>query len=245
MARFGKRRISGLALAVAGVTALAACSSTSSSGSSSPTSNSPGGLREPGSVGVIPAAGTPSGTARTIGYALQPGAAPNWILPLITAEDNSVYNVLTFEWQSWRPLYFAPQGSTPTVDTALSPVNAPVWSNGGKTMTITVKPWKWSDGQPLTSKDVLFTFDETEAAVKASPANWAPFVPGNFPTTITSMSTPDDTTIVVNLKSAVNPTWLEEDILGSLPIMPAHAWAKATANGPTLRYTNAAPRTKI
>ncbi|MGH3151051.1 MAG: hypothetical protein ACRDOB_10010 [Streptosporangiaceae bacterium] len=108
MTRFGKRGIGGLALAVAGVTALAACSSTNSSGSASPTSNSPGGVREPGSVGVIPAAGTPSGTAGTVTYALQPGAAPNWILPLITAEDNSVYNVYTFEWQSRRPMYFAP-----------------------------------------------------------------------------------------------------------------------------------------
>jgi peptide/nickel transport system substrate-binding protein len=246
MTRFGHKRIGALALAVAGVTALAACSSTSSSsGSAAPTSSTSGGVKEPGSVGVIPAAGTPSGKTGSISFALQPGAAPNWILPLVTAEDNSVYNVYTFEWQSWRPMYFAPKGSTPTVDAALSPVNAPVWSNGGKTMTITVKPWKWSDGQPITSKDVLFTFDETEASVKASPANWAPFVPGNFPTTITSMSTPDDTTIVVNLKSPVNPTWLEEDILGSLPIMPAHAWAKASANGPTLDYTNPANAAKI
>jgi hypothetical protein len=42
------------------------------------------------------------------------------------------------------------------------------------------------------------------------------------------MSTPNDTTIVVNLKSPVNPTWLEEDILGSQPVMPAQAFGNLT-----------------
>jgi peptide/nickel transport system substrate-binding protein len=245
MTTLGKKRIGGLALAVASVTALAACSSTTSSGSATSTSTSPGAVKEPGSVGLIPAAGTPSGQAGSITFALQPGTAPNWIFPITTAAANSVYNVFTFEWEMWRPMYFAPQGSTPTVDEALSPVNAPVWSNGDKTMTITVKPWKWSNGQALSSKDLLFTFDEVKAAVAASPANWAPFVPGFFPTTITSMSTPNDTTLVVNMKSPINPTWMEEDILGSQPVMPAAAWAKDSANGPTLDFTNPANAAKI
>jgi peptide/nickel transport system substrate-binding protein len=247
MITLGKgKRYGVLALAVVTVTGIAACSSSASSGSSAtPTSTLPGAVTQPGSVGMIPAAGTPSGTGGTITFALQPSTAPNWIFPITTAAANSVYNVYTFEWESWRPMFFTPQGSTPTVDPSLSPVNTPTWSNGGKTMTLTIKPWKWSDGTTLSSKDLLFTFDEVLAAVKASPANWAPFVPGNFPTTITSMSTPNSTTLVVNLKSAVNPTWLEEDILGSQPVMPAHAWAKASANGPTLDYTNPANALKI
>jgi peptide/nickel transport system substrate-binding protein len=246
MTTFGKKRISGLALAVASVTALAACSSsTSSGGSAAPTLTGPGAVREPGSVGLIPAAGTPSGTAGSITFALSEGNAPNWIFPITTAAANNISNVFTFEWEMWRPMYFTPQGSTPTVDDALSPVNAPVWSNGDKTMTITVKPWKWSNGQTLSSKDLLFTFDEVKAAVAASPANWGPFVPGFFPATITSMSTPNDTTLVVNMKSPVNPAWLEENILGAQPVMPAAAWAKDSASGPTLDFTNPANAAKI
>jgi peptide/nickel transport system substrate-binding protein len=244
MTRFGTKRIGGLALAVAGLTALAACSSSSSS-STTPTSTTPGAVVQPGAVGQIPAAGTPSGKASTITYALVPGGVPNWILPMPQAAYNSVFNVFNFEWQMWPPMYYAPDGSTPTVDPSLSPANTPTWSNGDKTMTITVKPWKWSNGQTLSSKDVEFTFDEIKAAVKQSPANWAPYVPGFFPDTIVSMSTPNASTIVVNLSKPVNPTWMEEDILGSVPILPSSAWAKDSANGSTLDFTNPTNAGKI
>jgi peptide/nickel transport system substrate-binding protein len=247
MTRFGTKRIGGLALAVAGITALAACSSSSSSssGSATNTTSTPGAVSQPGSIGQIPAAGTPSGTAGSITYALQPGAVPNWILPMPTAAANSVYNVFNFEWQMWPPMYYAPNGSTPAVDPTLSPANTPTWSNGYKTMTIHVKPWKWSNGQTLSSKDLLFTFDMIKAAVKASPANWAPYVPGYIPDIITSMSTPDASTVVVNMSKAVNPTWMQEDILGSVPIFPAAEWSKDSANGSIIDFTNPANAAKI
>jgi peptide/nickel transport system substrate-binding protein len=244
MTRFGTKRIGGLALAVASITALAACSSSSSSSATtSPSTN--GAITQPGSIGEIPAAGTPSGTAGSLTYALTPGGVPNWILPMPTSATNSVYNVFNFEWQMWPPMYYAPSGSTPTVDPALSVANPPTWSNGDKTMTITVKPWKWSTGQTLTSKDLLFTFDIIAAGVKASPSNWAPYVTGFFPSTITSMSTPNASTIVVNMSKAVNPTWMEYDILGAVPIMPSAAWSKESASGPIVDFTNPANAAKI
>src|ERR1700683_657995 len=108
MTRFGTKRIGVLALAVASVTALAACSGSSNSttsGTTTPTAP-PGETTHPVSIGAIPAAGTPSGTAGTITYALPPGAVPNWILPMPTAASNSVYNIYNFEWQLWSPMYY-------------------------------------------------------------------------------------------------------------------------------------------
>jgi peptide/nickel transport system substrate-binding protein len=243
MTRFSKIRIGGLAVAVASATALAACSGTGSH--STPTVTTPGSITEPGAVGSIPKAGTASGTAGTITYALPPDAVPNWILPIPGSGFNSVFNLFNFGWQMWPPMYYAPDGSDPTVDSSLSVANTPVWSNGDKTMTITVKPWKWSNGQTLTSKDVEFTFDEIAAAVKQSPSNWAPYVPGYFPDTITSMSTPNASTIVVNMSKAVNPTWMEEDILGDVPLMPSGVWAKDSASGPLLNFTDPSNASKI
>jgi peptide/nickel transport system substrate-binding protein len=202
-------------------------------------------VTQPGSIGVIPAAGTPSGKAGSITYGYLSNNAPNWIFPITTAAFNSVYNTFVFDWQMWRPLYYYPQGTTITVDQQLSPANPPVWSNGDKTMSITVKDWKWSNGQTLSSKDLLFTIDEIAAAVKASPANWAPYVPGFFPSTITSMSTPNASTLVVNMKSAINPTFMEQDILSQIMLMPSSAWAKDSATGPTLDFTNPANALKI
>ena len=136
MTRFGTKRIGGLALAVAGITALAACSSSSSSSSGSATASptTSGAVTQPGSIGTIPAAGTPSGTAGSITYGYLSSNAPNWIFPITTAAANSVYNTYVFDWQMWRPLYYYPQGTTITVDQQLSPADPPVWSNGDKTM---------------------------------------------------------------------------------------------------------------
>jgi peptide/nickel transport system substrate-binding protein len=240
--RFGRVRIGGVALAVAALTGLVGTSMSNSSASAVTTQV---GITVPGAVGSIPAAGTPSGTAGSITYALGPGAVPDWILPVPTGAVNSVYNVFNFEWQMWPPMYYTPNGSTPTVDNELSVANAPAWSNGDKTMTITVKPWKWSDGQTVTSKDLLFTLDLIKAAVKQSPANWASYVPGYFPATIASMSTPNASTIVVNMTRPVNPTWMEEDILGSVSILPSAVWSKDSANGPILNFTNPANAAKI
>jgi len=239
-------RISGLALAVASVTALAACSSSGSSSGSSAnnTPSQPGVTTQPGSIGGIPAAGTPSGTASSITFGYLAGNAPNWILPIIPAADNSVYNSFVFGWQMWRPTWFTWDGSSPAVNADLSPVATSTWSNGDKTVSITFKPWKWSDGQTLSGKDLEFTIDEIKAALKESPANWANYVPGYFPDTLTSMSTPNASTLVINMSKPVNPTWLQEDII-DIGMMPAHAWAKASASGPTLDYTNPANAKKI
>ena len=239
-----KKRIGGLALAIASVTALAACSS-SGSGSASPTSSAtPGQTTQPGSIGGIPAAGAASGQAGSITYGYLASDAPNWIMPIVPGADSSVYNIFVFEWQLWRPTWFTPQGSTPTVDQPLSVANPPVWSNGDKTVSITAKPWKWSNGQTVSAKDLEFTVDEIRAAVKESPADWNNYVPGYFPDTITSMSTPNAQTLVINMSKPVNPTWLEEDIL-DVPVMPAAAWAKASASGPVLDYTSPANAKKI
>jgi peptide/nickel transport system substrate-binding protein len=236
----GKKRVGGLALAVVTAAALAACSSSSSTTS---TTTTPGLTTQPGSIGGIPAAGTESGKASSITYGFLSEDAPNWILPIIPSANNSVYNAFVFIWQMWRPLYYTPQGTTQTVDQALSPADPPVWSNGDTTMSITLKPWKWSNGGTLSSKDLEFTFDETIAAVKASPANWADYTPGYFPDTIKSMSTPNASTLVVNMTKPVNPTWMEEDIIDN-GIMPA-TWAKDSVNGPTLDFTNPSNAAKI
>jgi peptide/nickel transport system substrate-binding protein len=238
--RFRSKAIGGIAIAVASITALAACSSSSSSSSATTT---PGLTTQPGSIGGIPAAGTPSGKAGSITYGFLASDAPTWILPITNAANNSVYNVQNFGWDLWRPLYYTPDGSTQTVDQALSPADPPVWSNGDKTMSITLKPWKWSNGQTLSSKDLEFTFDEVKAAVKASPADWADYTPGYFPDTIASMSTPTASTLVINLTKPANPTWMEEDIT-DIGIMPS-AWAKASASGPTLDFTNSADAAQI
>ena len=221
-------------LAIIGATVLAACTkSSTSSGSIS------------GAFGAVPpASGTPH--AGTITVAEPPGSMPNWIFPVTPGGNNSVYTAFSFQDEMWRPLYWYGNGVAPTETPGMSLANAPVYSNDYKTVTITLKnTYTWSDGQPLTSRDVLFWIDEVRAAVKEDPANWAGYTPKvGLPDQVISASAPDATTLVLNLNSPVNPLWMTEDELPLQP-MPAHAWAKASANGPILDFTKPANAKEI
>jgi peptide/nickel transport system substrate-binding protein len=122
----------------------------------------------------------------------------------------------------------------------------PVWSNSNKTVTLKLKSWAWSDGQPITSKDAEFWVDMTRAAVKVSAADYSQYVPKvGIPDQVVSMTTPDDHTLVINLNKPVNPTWFFENNLSGISVLPTHAWAKATANGPVLDPNNPADAAKI
>jgi peptide/nickel transport system substrate-binding protein len=226
-------------LAATGAMVLAACGTSSTGGGSQ-------SLGPAGAFGKVPAqSGTPH--AGTVTVAAPPATEANWIMPLITGADNSVYTVLSFDYQMFRPLYWTVKGVVPVLDPPLSLADTPVYSNGDTKVSITLKSnYKWSDGQPITSKDILFWYDLMKAAVKLSPANWAPFTPGlGLPDEVASVSTPSASTIVFTLKKAVNPSWFTLDQLGTIQPMPSHAWAKASASGPTLDFTSPANATKI
>src|SRR6266567_4076423 len=225
------------ALAAVGTLVLAACGSSGGGGG--------GNIKPSGAFGVVPAqSGTPH--AGTISIAEPPGATPTWIMPITPGANSSVYTAYSFQYQMWRPLYWYPNGSQVKENKPLSLANEPIWSNGDKTVTVTLKQWKWSDGTPVTSKDAEFWIDIIKAAVKENPSNWGNYTPKlGIPDQLSSVSTPSASTLVLNLKTAVNPIWFVEDSLaGDIPL-PAHVWAKASANGPILDFTQPANAKKI
>ncbi len=221
------------ALALTGMMVLAAC------GKAKPTTSAAGAG---GSFGSLPAAATGPQHAGTITWAEAPGTAPNWILPLITSAADSVNDTSDFEGLMWRPLYWFGNGIEPSFNSALSLADPPKWSNGDTTVSITLKSnYKWSDGQPVTAKDVLFFFDEVKAALKENAANWGPYSPGlGIPDEVASASTPSANTIVFTMTKKVNPGWFWDDELSAIVPMPAQAWAKASASGPVLNFTSPA-----
>jgi peptide/nickel transport system substrate-binding protein len=223
-----------VAVAVASVTALAACSSSSHS-STGTTTAPPGTVTVPGGLGNVPlASATGPKKAGTITWAIQPGTAPTWIFPVVPGASNSVFNTFTFEWESWRPLYWTVNGTDPELYPPMSIANPPVYSNGDKTVTVSLKSsYKWSNGQPITANDIVFYIDLVKAAIKVSPADWEGYVPGHFPDNLVSTSEPNSTTLTLNLKAAVNPTWFTDDVLGQGPIvpLPSTVWAKESATG--------------
>jgi peptide/nickel transport system substrate-binding protein len=190
MSTFRKRIVGGVALALAGTTALAACSSSSSSNKGTGGNTNNGSVGLSGQFGQVPAEATGTQHAGTITVAAPPNSAPTWILPIVTGAANSVYTVPEFDYNMYRPLYWFLNGVAPKETPSMSLANAPTWSSDDKTVTITLKSnYKWSDGQAITSQDLLFWFYLLKAALKESPANWAYYTPGlGIPDEIASIS---------------------------------------------------------
>jgi peptide/nickel transport system substrate-binding protein len=228
------------ALTLAGATTLAACTGISTGQGNGAPSTALGGA-----FGTIPAAATGPQHAGTVTWAEAPGMTPTWIFPVSGA--GAAADTTQFQYQMWRPLYWFSNGVEASQTPVMSLAYAPKWSNGDKTVSITLKSsYKWSDGRPITSRDVLFFFDEVKAAVSEDPANWASYSPGlGIPDEVANAATPNAGTVVFTMKRAVNPGWFLDDELSTLSPMPAHAWAKAAAAGPLLDFTVPANATKI
>jgi peptide/nickel transport system substrate-binding protein len=240
--RFKTRIVGGLTVALAGVMALAACSSSNSGGGGGGGGGS--AITMAGAIGAVPQAATGKEVSRQILWGEQPGATPTWIFPITMSGENSVYNLFTFSWELWRPTYWTVNGVSAELDPSESLANTPVWSNNYKTVSISFKSqYKWSDGTPITANDLLFDIDLIKAAVKASPANWTGYIPGYFPDNIASTSEPDASTLVLNFKSTVNPTYFTDDILGQGPTnpLPVQTWARDSVNGPAITDWNTNP----
>jgi peptide/nickel transport system substrate-binding protein len=232
------RRATALAVcAVAAATGLAACSKANSSGSVNSVS---------GAFGSVPAA-TGTAHAGTLTWAESPGTAPTWIFPVTPGANFSTGTINTFQYLMWRPLYWYGNGVHPVVESSKSLAGPPVYSNGDTTVTVHMKTsYRWSDGQPLAARDALFYLDMVRAAVKESGANWGSYTPHvGIPDQVVSASAPNATTLVIHLDKAVNPAWFTANALYDIQPIPAHAWAKASANGPVLDFTNPANAKKI
>ena len=118
------RRVGLAALGAAGALALAlaACSSGSSS--------------SPSASGSATATGTKvAGGTATI--ALPPSVTDTFIWPFIPLDQSSTYDTIQWQWLMYRPLYmFGDNGQSVAVNYPLSPAEEPVYSDGGKTVTI-------------------------------------------------------------------------------------------------------------
>jgi peptide/nickel transport system substrate-binding protein len=149
-----------------------------------------------------------------------PGADVTSFNPLLV---DSIYNqeasYLLFEQLLWINRYHQ-------IDWSRSIASAVSTPDHGKTYLVTLRPWEWSDGVPVTSADVLYTF----SLIKAFGTNYTGYGNGGIPDLIASMTAPDASHVVVTLKHAVNPDWFILNGLQQFLPLPAHAWGKYTAD---------------
>jgi peptide/nickel transport system substrate-binding protein len=161
----------------------------------------------------------------TVTVGVVSGQGPTWIWPFVPIADESVPNGQDFEMILYRPLYmFGNNGNSVQVNYALSPANAPVYSDGGKTVTIQLKGWKWSDGESVDAQDVAFWLN----MMKAEKNNYAGYTPGTLPDNLASYSITGPDTIVLHLTKTYASTWFTYNQLAEITPMPL-AWDVSSA----------------
>jgi peptide/nickel transport system substrate-binding protein len=195
-----KLRLAAVAVLAAVAMVAAACSS-----SSSPSTSSSSGVPIKGG---------------TVTYADLPTAIPNWVFPMMTLTYFSVSNSQEFQYLMYRPLYwFGGENTDPTVDYSLSPADAPVYSDGGRTIVINLKGWKWSNGETVDANDVIFWLNMMNAEFTA----WAGSAPGGIPQNITSMAATGPLQVTLHLNKAYSSIWYTYNELSQISPMP-DAW---------------------
>jgi len=191
-----------------------------------------------GGNGTTSPGATATATGGTATYALQPSAAPNYIFPFASSTYFSTVNFQEFQYLMYRPLYWFGNGASPTLNTGLSLANPPAYN--GRLVTITMKGWKWSNGETVNAQDLLFWI-HMEQAVGAQ--DWGDYVPGLFPANITDAKAVSANTLTMMMDKAYNPDWFTDNELSQLTPMPL-AWDR-TAAGPSDCVTNVSDCAKV
>jgi peptide/nickel transport system substrate-binding protein len=164
----------------------------------------------------------------TVTVAEQPGANPNYIFPVTPAADCTVANYMDLFYLMYRPVYWWGSGSQAGVNYNLSLATAPDYSNGGKTVTLHLKPYKWSDGMPVTASDIVFWMN----LVKANKSDFCNYIPGELPDNVSSYEAVNPSTFQITFTKVYSQQWMLGNELSLLIPLPKQVWDRTSAAGP-------------
>jgi peptide/nickel transport system substrate-binding protein len=169
---------------------------------------------------------TSSASPDSINYALPANFTPNWILPIGTAAHLNTNNRSIAD-SLWERLV-AYDGSTGEIawNKKASIATAADFAADGKSVKFTLGDRSWSDGKPITSRDVEFWFN----LIKANKAEWAGYNPGKAPDNWTSFKTVDDRHFTITFDKAYNSQWMLANQFSEITPLPQHVWDRTDAS---------------
>jgi peptide/nickel transport system substrate-binding protein len=174
---------------------------------------------------IVPTTGGASVQNATITQAEAPGAAPNYIFPYYDGQYCSVANATEFQELMFRPLYYFGLGKSILLQPQLSLAKLPKYTNHNKTVTISLKGWKFADGQTVNAESVMFFLN----MFKADPV-FCTYIPNiGIPDQVASARAVGNSKVVITLKSSVNPNWFTYNNLSMITPMP-NSWDRTSAS---------------
>lgn len=168
----------------------------------------------------------------TVTFAEAAGATPDYIFPMLEGAYYSVANIEQFQRLSYRSLYWIGLNGKPVVNPTLSLAKLPTFSDNDTVVNITLQNYDWSDGTPVSSRDVAFWINLLEANKK----DFAAYTPGEFPDNMKSYKVTGPKSIELTLTGPVNPTWFTYNQLSQVTPLPQQIWDKTSASGTVGNY---------
>ena len=186
-----------------------------------------------GTAAISPGTGTPQ-DGGAVTYALPPDSAPTYIFPFTPGAYFTNINSGNLQQLLYRPLYWytitscqsrARCGSAGTalLNTSLSLADKPVYK--GQQVTIFMKHWRWSNGQPVDADNVLFWMH----MLQAERGEWGGYVQGDFPDNVTNITKTGKYTVTMTIKGTYSQMWFTDNELSQITPMP-ETWDR-TATG--------------
>ncbi|HEY3906329.1 MAG TPA: ABC transporter substrate-binding protein [Streptosporangiaceae bacterium] len=184
---------------------------------------------------MLAAAGCGANTKATAGgspvnggavtYALPANVTPSEIFPFTPGGFFTIVNTDNLQYLMYRPLYWWGAKGSPYLNEGMSLALPPTYH--GQTVTITLKKgWKWSNGAPITAKDIMFWMNMMKAEAKH---NWGGYVPGGIPDNVTNVRAINASQVQMTVTKKFSPLWFTADELSQITPMP-QAWDISSAN---------------
>jgi peptide/nickel transport system substrate-binding protein len=159
------------------------------------------------------------------------GGTPNFWFPMNSAPD---FTELNGEMNHLMYLPLVNVSHTNAVSFQQAVAQRVVANATGTVYKVYLKPGlKWSDGRPVTARDVVFAWNVMDAASQQSPAppwTYGGAGMGGVPTRWASVVAQGAHEVVVTLKEPTNPQWFEHNGLTQIFPMPAFKWNRYPDN---------------
>jgi len=176
-------------------------------------------------LAVPAAAQSPMQAANTIVMAMPASAVLDDYFPVQNATNESSNN-LQANALMYEPVVLIGPKDTPVYGRSLAQSIVP--SQHDQVFTIHLNPkWHWSNGTPVTSADVVYTYDLMAAACKAgAPWSYAQCNSGGIPNWIKSFAAKGADTVVVTLDAPHNAEAFIQNGLSLILPVPKAVWDK-------------------
>ncbi len=179
------------------------------------------------SAAATPAAKIQHGGTAVIALSTQ--SSPNWFFPMLSASAFSDLNTQV-DGMMYKPMIQF--NAKDVVDYSRSLVSNITSNKNGTEYTLTLShKYKWSNGQPITAQDVVFTWDITKAASEPN-AVWVYGGAGigGVPNIWKSVTAVGNNKVVVKLSQPTNSNWFVHNGLAQLWPVPKSVWDKYPTN---------------